>query len=119
MIKRMSNKSPGFYGYMGKIFGSRKVQRDTGDRFYDDDVKEWIIDIQKKNVMSAVSIKNFVIKNVYADDVSSLIGVLECVYPEVITGTVPVIYREAYISAGYTVTGEKKNFLIVKGGKEQ
>ncbi len=37
MIKRMRNTDRGFYGYMGRIFGSRQVQRDTGDRFYDDE----------------------------------------------------------------------------------
>ena len=76
MIKRMCNKTTGFYGYMGKIFGSRK-------------------------------------------DIFSLVDVLKFVYPEVSTGTVPIVYREAYASSGYTVTEEKKNFLVVKGGKER
>ena len=119
MIKRMCNKTTGFYGYMGKIFGSRKVQRDTGDRFYDDDGKEWVLDIQNRNVISAVSIKDSVMKNVSAQDIFSLVDVLKFVYPEVSTGTVPIVYREAYASSGYTVTEEKKNFLVVKGGKER
>ena len=42
MIKSINNNNPDFYKYMGKIFGSRKVQRDTEDRFYDDNEKEWI-----------------------------------------------------------------------------
>lgn len=118
MVKRMKNTDRGFYGYMGKIFGSRQVQRDTTDRFYDDDGKEWIADIQNKAVTSVISVKDGIIKNVYADDIFSLISVLKAVYPEVLSGTVPSVYREAYTAAEYKITGEKKNFLIIKGGKD-
>lgn len=69
MIKRMNNSDRGFYGYMGKIFGSRQVQRDTGDRFYDDDGKEWIFDMTNGIVLSVASVKDSVIKNVYANDI--------------------------------------------------
>lgn len=117
MQKRMSNTDRDFYKYMGKIFGSRQVQRDTGDRFYDDDGKEWIIDVQNGNVMSVVSIKDSTIKNVYADDIFSLIDVLKQIYPEVSGGTVPIAYQEAYTAADYEIANEKKNFLIIRGGK--
>lgn len=117
MIKRMFNTDKDFYKYMGQIFGSREVQRDTGDRFYDDDDKEWVIDVQNKTIMSVISIKNYTIKNVYANDVFSLIDVLKGVYSEVSGGIVPVLYREAYTAAGYKVAEEKKNFLIIKGGR--
>lgn len=117
MVKRMKNTDPGFYGYMGKIFGSRRVQRDTADRFYDDDEKEWIIDVTGKTVNSVISVRASKMKNVYAEDVFSLIAILEKVYPEVSGGTVPIIYQEAYTAAGYQVVAEKKNFVIIKGGK--
>ncbi len=116
MIKRMKNSDRGFYGYMGKIFGSRKVQRDTGDRFYDDDEKEWIMDIRNGSVASVISIKGFVIKNVYADDIFSLIDILKIIHPDVIGGIVPSAYREAYASADYKIVEEKKKFLEIKGG---
>lgn len=117
MTKRMINTDKDFYKYMGQIFGSREVQRDTGDRFYDDDDKEWVIDVQNKTIMSVISIKNYTIKNVYANDVFSLIDVLKCVHSEVFDGTVPILYREAYAAAGYKIMEEKKNFLKIKGGK--
>ena len=116
MIKRMNNSGRGFYGYMGKIFGSRKVQRETSDRFYDDDEKEWIMDIRNGSVVSVVSIKDTIIKNVYTDDIFSLIDVLKIVRSEVTGGVVPIIYREAYSTADYKIMEEKKNFLEIKGG---
>lgn len=118
MIKRMKNTDRGFYVYMGKIFGSRRVQRDTADRFYDDDEKEWIADIKNGDVVSVISIKDSLIKNAYADDIFSLIAVLKSAYGKVSGGTVPCAYREAYTAAGYKIIEEKKNFLIIKGGKE-
>lgn len=105
MIKRMKNIDHGFYEYMGRIFGSRQVQRDTGDRFYDDDGKEWIIDVRNGNVMSVVSIKDSVIKNVYADDIFSLIDVLKSIHAEVTGGTVPIAYQEAYTAANRSKDG--------------
>ena len=36
---KITNKDPGFYDLLGPIFGSRKVHRETGDRFFDDDKK--------------------------------------------------------------------------------
>ena len=115
MLKRMKNTDPGFYGYMGKIFGSRRVQRDTSDRFYDDDEKEWIAEIKNKSVAAVVSVKNDKISNVYADDIFALIEILKSISGEITEGIVPIAYREAYTAAGYQITGEKKNFLTIKG----
>ena len=41
MIKKMTNSTPGFYELMGPIFGSRDIEKITGDRFFDDDDKIW------------------------------------------------------------------------------
>lgn len=30
---------------------------------------------------------------------------------------VPSAYREAYTAAGYQITEEKKNFVVIRGGK--
>lgn len=118
MIKRMNNTDPAFYGYMGKIFGSRKVQKETSDRFYDDDGKEWILHIDKKSVTAVVSVKDNIIKNVYAEDAFALMEILREIYREICKGLVPISYKEMYAGAGYKIVEEKKNFLEIKGGKE-
>ena len=43
MIIKMTNKDEKFYEYMGRLFGSRLVEKQTNDRIYDDDSKEWYI----------------------------------------------------------------------------
>lgn len=117
MIKRMTNAHKDFYKYMGHIFGSREVQRKTFDRIYDDSDKEWIMKIEKNAVVAVVSVKDSVIKNVYAEDMDSLIEILKEIYQEVDTGTVTKVYQKEYISAGYKVIDENKNFLTIRGGK--
>lgn len=112
MIKRMINTDKDFYKYMGQIFGSREVQRKTFDRIYDDSGKEWIAKIEKNAIIAVVSVKDSLVKNVYAEDTNSLAEILKEIYLEVDTGTVTKIYRKEYISAGYKIVEEKKNFLI-------
>jgi len=35
---------------MGKLFGSRLVEKQTNDRIYDDDGKEWYLYLEKENL---------------------------------------------------------------------
>ena len=41
MILKLNNKDTNFYNYMGKIFGSRPIEKQVNDRIYDDSNKEW------------------------------------------------------------------------------
>ena len=75
MVVKMNNKLEGFYGYMGKIFGSRIVQRQINDRIYDDNDKEWYTYVEDERVVACVSILNGVIKNVYT--INEFVGVSE------------------------------------------
>lgn len=102
---------------MGNIFGSREVQRITSDRIYDDSGKEWVMKIQDNTITAVISLKDSVIKNVYAEDTDSLVEILKEIYLEVDIGIVTKAYQKEYISAGYKIVGEKKNFLTIKGGK--
>jgi len=117
MIKRITNTDKDFYKYMGNIFGSREVQRITSDRIYDDSGKEWVMKIQDNTITAVISLKDSVIKNVYAEDTDSLVEILKEIYLEVDIGIVTKAYQKEYISAGYKIVGEKKNFLTIKGGK--
>lgn len=117
MLKRMVNTDRDFYKYMGQIFGSREVQRVTSDRLYDDSGKEWIMEVDKNIIAAVISVKDSVIKNVYAEDVFCLLKLLQEIYPEISTGVVTNVYKEMYVTAGYEIIEEKKNFLKIKGGK--
>lgn len=60
---KITNKDPGFYDLLGPIFGSRKVHRETGDRFFDDDKKEWYLEVNdEKEILALISLSGETIK---------------------------------------------------------
>lgn len=114
---KMSRKDPDFYSVMGPVFGSREIQRKTGDRFFDDDNKEWhVFTDLHGNVTTVLSVSKNLIKNVYANDMDCLFLLLKDIYPEIKSGIVPIIYTEVFKSAGYRVSESSKNFIQVTGG---
>lgn len=114
---RINNKNIDFYDILGPVFGSRKIQRITKDRFYDDTGKDWVINLDKSGqVISAISVKDHIIKNVYTEDFSRTIFELKELYAEVSSGKVPILYRDLYFIAGYQVLDESLNFITIKGG---
>lgn len=115
---KMTNKDPGFYNLLGPIFGSRKIQRETSDRFFDDDEKEWYLEIgDDTEILAVISVSGETIKNVYSSSQNSLVKLLKNVYPFTESSIVPSVYLEAYKKSGYTVedSGLKK-FIKIKGG---
>lgn len=116
-IKAMTNKEAEFYLYLGRIFGSRKVESTTGDRFYDDDEKVWYIHFSSNSEPDAyVSAKNSVIKNVYAPEAKNLIPVLKELLPRINISIVPAVYKKEFELAGYLMLGQhSKNFIKVRG----
>ncbi len=115
---KITNRDDNFYRIMGPVFGSRKIQRETGDRFYDDDEKEWFVDLDdSENVISVISVMDGVIKNIYSADAESLEILLREIYPAAGTSVVPAVYKDIYASVGYSVEdGKYKNFVNIKGG---
>lgn len=117
MIVKMNNKHEDFYRYMGKLFGSRIVQRQVNDRIYDDNDKEWYLNIKEERVVCFVSVTKNIIKNVYTIQDSYLLDVLELVKKEneIEESIVPNIYKQIYLKANFKVNNETsmKNFVII------
>ena len=63
MVVKMTNQTENFYHYMGKFFGSRLVERQTNDRIYDDDNKQWYLYLEQGKVKAFVSISKNIIKH--------------------------------------------------------
>jgi len=121
MIIQITNKSKNFYAHLGKVFGSREVQRATGDRFYDDDDKTWFIYYDKGNPAAFVSIQDNVIKNVWSENRDLLVSVLKEVNKKVSVSEsiVPVVFKDEYEKAGYSYIGNGfKNFIKIRGGRQ-
>lgn len=122
MIIKITNKSKNFYSHLGPVFGSRKVQRVTGDRFYDDEGKFWYIYYDKGVPTAFVAVMNNIIKNVWSDDLELLKQTLHEVYKKetIKTSTVPAVFKDVYNDAGFTIIENgSKNFIKIKGDENE
>lgn len=117
MIIKITNKDEKFYQYMGKFFGSRLVERQTNDRIYDDDNKEWYIYLEEEKVMAFVSVSKNVIKNVYTTKEKYLEEILEEIKKEnnITYSIVTDYYSEIYEKCGYSISKNEnyKNFVTI------
>lgn len=117
MIIKMTNKEDKFYLYMGKFFGSRLVEKQTNDRIYDDDNKEWYIYLEQEKVMAFVSINKNVIKNIYTTKEQYLVELLEKIRKEnnITYSIVTNVYTDIYEKSGFQVNKNQdyKNFISI------
>lgn len=114
---KIKNKDPGFYSIMGPVFGSREIQRKTGDRFFDDDQKEWYIEFDNnEEILAIVSVDGNIMKNIYGKDDTSLLKILKELYYIISSSIVTSVYEELYREAGYDVIQHSKNFVKICGG---
>ena len=123
MIIKLTNKDKNFYEYMGKFFGSRLVERQTNDRIYDDDNKEWYVYLEEDKVKAFVSINKNIIKNIYAIKEQYLEEILEQIKLEnnISYSIVTNQYVEIYEKCGFKLGeyGGYKNFVTIYMEKEE
>lgn len=117
MIIKITNQEENFYLYMGRIFGSRFVEKQTNDRIYDDDNKEWYLYLEEDKVKAFVSVSKNVIKNIYATKEEYLEKILKMLKKEskMIHGIVTNQYIEVYEKCGFKVDKSQnyKNFVTI------
>lgn len=117
MVIKINNKDEKFYQYMGKFFGSRLVEKQTNDRIYDDDKKEWYLYIKDDTVVAFVSVQNKVIKNVYCYKEEYLEKILNYIKKEEKIGNsiLTKTYIEVYKKCGFQVSDNEmyKNFVTI------
>lgn len=123
MVIKMTNKEEKFYQYMGKFFGSRLIEKQTNDRIYDDDSKEWYIYLEEERAMAFVSISKNIIKNVYTTKERYLEEILKKIKKEnnITYSIVTNCYKEIYERCGFKVGKEQdyKNFVTIYMEKEE
>lgn len=117
MILKLNNKDNTFYNYMGKVFGSRLIERQINDRIYDDTNKEWYIYVEEDKVNAFVSVSDGVIKNVYTMRDDCLKALLKRVKKDIkiVPSVVTKIYKDIYLDSGFTIDDKTsyKNFLTI------
>lgn len=113
----MTNKDEKFYEYMGRLFGSRLVEKQTNDRIYDDDSKEWYIYLEEDKVVAFVSISKNVIKNIYTTKEKYLEEILNQIKEEnhITYSIITKSYAEIYEKCGFKISKNQdyKNFVLV------
>ena len=121
MILKMNNKCDNFYEYMGRFFGSRVVERQTNDRIYDDNNKEWYVCVEDDRVVAFVSICNNIIKNIYTIKDKYLEKNLNEIKKEnqISNSIVTNVYTEIYKKCGFKINENQsyKNFVSIQMDK--
>lgn len=115
MIIPITNQSKNFYVHLGKIFGSREIERLTGDRIYDDDSKTWFVYFKGASPVAFVSVKDEFIKNIWAYDNKCLQKVLEKLKGEVKESIVTRYFIDIYKKSGYEVKEYSVNYVKIRG----
>lgn len=116
MILKITNQEENFYSYMGKFFGSRLVEKQTNDRIYDDDNKQWYLYVEDEKVKAFVSISKNVIKNIYTMKDEYLEEILRVILQEneITTSIVTNCYTEIYQKTGFKIIKQDyKNFVMI------
>lgn len=112
LVQRMNRKSEGFYEVMGPVFGSRMIEQETRDRFYDDAGKEWYV----LPGQGAASVKEDTIRNFWAASeavADALLAQITADYTRV-KGIVPRKYEQAFKRAEFKTSAHRVNFLEVQ-----
>ena len=110
-VQRIDRNSPFFYALLGPVFGSRVIEQETHDRFYDDAGKIWFI-IPGQGAASVLGSK---IRNFWASTFEVGCALLDAMldeYPN-LDGIVPNQYEECFEMAGFVCLRHRKNFLEV------
>lgn len=110
-VIRTEQTDKSFYTLVGPFLGSRTVERETRDRFYDDPGKVWYICEQ-----GVASVLNGVIRNFYAADFERAVALLEAITRDYasLTGIVPRTWREVFMAFHFQIRDYRTNFMEVR-----
>ena len=110
-VLKIDRSCEDFYLLMGPVFGSRVIEQDTKDRFYDDPGKVWYLIPGH----GAASVLGETIKNFWAAAPETAVRLLEAMKEEheSLSGIVPNKHEESFRRTGFTCLGYRKNFLEV------
>ncbi len=112
MVLKMNRASEDFYEVMGPVFGSRIIEQQTKDRFYDDPGKKWYVIPDQ----GAASVKDGVIRNFWAANQEIAEKLIQAMLRDYVNlrGIVPNAYEMAFEQSGFRTCAHRINFLEVR-----
>lgn len=110
-LLKLNRNDDDFYRYLGPIFGSRIIEQETHDRFYDDLGKQWYL-IPGSGAASVLGgrIRNFWAANPEVAD--ELISALTQDYAY-LSGVLPRQYEAFFRQRNFKTNGYRRNFIEV------
>lgn len=112
-VVRLNRANEDFYAQMGPVFGSRHIEKETNDRFYDDAGKQWYLITGR----GAASVMGVTIKNFWADSpeaAAALIDAMRVDAVEALCGVIPRRHRTVFEAAGFSCLEHRRNFMEVR-----
>ena len=110
-IRRLTRSDEDFYTVMGPIFGSRLIEKQTKDRFYDDPAKVWFVIPGK----GAASLLDCIIKNFWAvnDETADTLVSARVQEQKWLDGVLPRTYEDVFKRHGFETSDHRVNFIEV------
>ena len=116
-VIRMTRENEDFYRWMGPVFGSRLIEQETHDRFYDDPGKLWHL----IKGLGTASVRDSVIRNFWAgsaEAAEALVADMLLCWPD-LSGIVPRSYESTFRAMGFKTFPHRKNFIEVRRAVER
>jgi hypothetical protein len=119
-IWQISNTDDNFYELMGRVFGSRFIEKQVGLKIYDDSNKQWVITTINDDVIGFCSLQASTISDCFVYPNYRLQGVFNTMLDLLLSK--PGNYRavctkmslQAFLNRGFQVTKTTKNFTFVE-----
>ncbi len=115
-IRKLTHDDGDFYACLGPIFGSRLIEKQTRDRFYDDPGKVWYLIPGE----GAASLLEGVIKNFWASSAGAAGELIAALQAEQkwLDGIVPRTHEETFRQRGFVTKDYRINFVEVHWHEE-
>jgi hypothetical protein len=119
-IMKINSTHIDFYNYMGRVFGSRFIERQVGLKIYDDADKEWVIALKDGAIIGFCSLRTNTISDCFVFPNHRNNGVFNAMLDILIENDKS--YRAvctkmsvmAFLKRGFIQTKQTKNFFFVE-----
>lgn len=119
-ILKLTSASQDFYKYMGRVFGSRFIEKQVGLKIYDDANKQWVIALLNDEIIGFCSLQANTVSDCFVYPHYRMHGAFDLMLDSLMSE--PSSYRavctlmsvRAFLKRGFIITKQTKNFHYVE-----